>query len=173
MLSLGFGLRHLLRHWRMNSVILLGILMGTIFAACSPLLASVIAGGSLSQDLADATPATRNLEIRARDVPERIMPVLQDGLRDLLVSRMKIGQATIEGDFTILVGGSEPRRANEVLYFRLWSFDNLDEVSEMLAGRSPQPGWAESSNLWSHHAYIHHPQTPPWAGGCGVVQEGD
>lgn len=141
MASLGFGLRHLLRHWRMNLVILTGILMGTIFAASPPLLASVIAGGTLAQGLEDATPATRNLEIRAKTIPEIIMPLLQEEIGDLLMGRMKISQATIEGDFTILVGGSEPRRANEVLYFNLWSFDILDQVSEFQLGRRPVSGW--------------------------------
>jgi putative ABC transport system permease protein len=145
MVSLRFALRHLIRHWRMNVVVLVGILMGTIFAASPPLLASVIAGGTLSQNLADVSPATRNLEVRGNIIPEEVMPQIQENMGDLLQGRMKIQQATIEGDFTFLVGGSEPRRVNEVLYFNLWSIDILEQTSDLLVGRLPEPGWTVDS----------------------------
>jgi putative ABC transport system permease protein len=145
MVSLRFALRHLFRHWRMNVVVLAGILMGTIFAACPPLLASVIAGGTLSQNLEDVSPATRNLEVRGDTIPEEILPKIQENMGDLLQGRMKIQQATIEGDFNVLVGGSEPRRVSEVLFFNLWSIDILDQASDLLAGQLPKPGWTVDS----------------------------
>lgn len=138
--TLRLTLRHLIRYWRLNLVVLCGILLGTTFAASPPLLATVIAGESLDQSLSDATPPQANIQIQGRRLSEEIQPLLDDALGGLKAEQLELRQANIFADPTMVKADGESRYTGAILYLELWSMDRLSEVAEVLEGRLPVDG---------------------------------
>ena len=57
------SIRHLLRHWRMNLIVLLGLVLAAAFLAGLPTYATAIAGRSLRQQIDSAVVSARNVEV--------------------------------------------------------------------------------------------------------------
>jgi putative ABC transport system permease protein len=145
---LTLALRHLVRHWRMNLVVLAGLILGAALLAGLPMFAAVVAGRSLSQSLADAYAPARNLGIRGEQLADTHEDEIHAALGDLARDRVEIREVTVDAQRAIFRPG-EKQRINEILYLRLWSFDcgplgafagstpgcsNVD----LLAGRLPE-----------------------------------
>ena len=56
------SIRHLVRHWRMNLIVLIGLVLASAFLAGLPTYATAIAGRSLRQQIDSATVSARNIE---------------------------------------------------------------------------------------------------------------
>jgi putative ABC transport system permease protein len=146
MLYLTLSLRHMFRHWRLNIPILLVMVMGSAFASGLPMLASMIAGGALSQSLLDATVPKRNLEIRGEGLSGEHDELLQSTLGDWIQQRMEIREVTQEAERTIHSAAGEETSISGILYLSFWSFDKLDDLTDVVAGRMPSDSvWDEPS----------------------------
>ena len=85
MLILRLALRHLVRHWRLNLIVLLGRIIGSAFSSSLPMMAPVISGQSHQQTLADASVPERNVELRGEVLSsdqERLIQEIAGGLVD-------------------------------------------------------------------------------------------
>src|SRR5688572_2710246 len=92
MLLLRFTTRHFIRHWRMNALLLLGLLLTSALLAGLPLYATAIAGRSLRQRLQDAPIPARNIEVTgAEDVMNSaIFGQIDDELGELAAQRVEV-----------------------------------------------------------------------------------
>jgi putative ABC transport system permease protein len=140
MQSLTLTLRHLARYWKLNLVVMTGMLIGSVFASSPPLLATVIAGQSLSQSLADATPARRNLQIRGSRLSDELGPMVDEVVEEMKQEQVEIRQLNIFADPTIVKASGESDYTGAILFFELWSFDRLAELVEIREGRLPHDG---------------------------------
>ena len=146
MLYLTLSLRHLRRHWRLNIPILIVMIMGSTFASGLPMLARVIAGQSLSQSLIDSVVPKRNLEIRGEDLSEEQDALLQSTLGDWVQGKVEVREGTQEAEPMIRSAGGEERAISEIFFLSFWSFDELENLTELLAGRMPiDEAWDEPS----------------------------
>jgi len=137
MLFLTLSLRHLRRHWRLNVPILLVMIMGSVFASGLPVMASVIAGQTLSQSLQDASVPMRNLEVRGDNLSEEHDILLQDFVGDWIEEKVEVREVTHEAETVIRPVEGEARNFSGLLYLSFWSFEDLDGLTEILEGRLP------------------------------------
>jgi putative ABC transport system permease protein len=143
---LTFALRHLVRHWRMNLVVLAGMTLGAALLAGLPMMAAVIAGHNLSQSLSDAHVAARNLEIHGEQLTEAEQTTIHATLDDLVLNRIEIRDTTTEAQRIIFRPDDQQRTVPEYLLLRFWSFDQLAENVELLAGRLPEMAAASDTD---------------------------
>jgi putative ABC transport system permease protein len=137
MLYLTLSVRHLLRHWRLNIPVLLVMTMASTFASGLPILASVIAGGSLSQTLMDSTVPMRNLEIRGEGLSEEQDELLQGVVGDWIQQKMEIREVTKEAERVVRSANGEETSISGILYLSFWSFNKLESLTNVLQGRMP------------------------------------
>ena len=112
--------------------------MSAAFAASPPLLATAIAGQTLSQDLEDALPTQRNLEVKSNRLSEDLMTIIQDMVGDFVVERLEIRQVTLKADSNILKSDGKLSPRNVFLFLNFWSFDRLADVVGLESGRLPE-----------------------------------
>jgi putative ABC transport system permease protein len=134
---LTFTLRHLFRHWRMNLVVLVGMLFGAALLAGLPMAAAIIAGQSLSQSLDDAHVPARNLEVHGEQLTETNKAAIHAILGDLVQNRIEIHDATIEAQRMVFQTNGKGQKVDEFLSLRLLAFSQLIENVELQAGRLP------------------------------------
>ena len=99
---LTFTARHLWRHWRMNLVVLAGMLLGSALLSGLSTYAQVIAGQSLRQSLIDAHPSARNLRVSGQRLTDASEQDIRAALRDLVRQRVEIRDVTVDAQRTIL-----------------------------------------------------------------------
>jgi putative ABC transport system permease protein len=141
MILFSFALRHLLRHWRLNLAVLLGLTLAATLLAGLPGFATAIAADSLEQALEDAAPMRRNLFLSGRNMRGLSLPFfheVQNATGDLVEERMVVRQVRYalnvsEEQVQTLTkaGGLAP---NDV---RLWAFSDLEDHVVVLEGRLP------------------------------------
>lgn len=133
------ALRHLTRHWRLNLVLLIIVLLGASLLASLPMLAITIAGESFSQTLASAPVSERNLfiqgKIRHTHLSEDVELAFDDFLSEVIDVR--------EGDFSGSPVISKPDGSENNLYpatlvLNLRSFDHLEDRVRIIEGRLPE-----------------------------------
>jgi predicted lysophospholipase L1 biosynthesis ABC-type transport system permease subunit len=103
-----FALRHMLRHWRMNLVVLGGLIVSIAFLAGLPSYATAIAGRGLQQQIDAAPVSARNISINSSGLNAAVYGDLQALLGDFFVERMtlELGRE-IGGQSTIFRGAAE------------------------------------------------------------------
>jgi putative ABC transport system permease protein len=146
MLYLTLSVRHLLRHWRLNIPILLVMMMASTFASGLPILASVIAGGALSQSLMDSSVPMRNLEIQGEGLSGEHDGLLQSAIGEWVRQKMEIREETREAETIIRSAAGEKTSISGILYLTFWSFDKLENLTDVLEGRMPgDEAWDDPS----------------------------
>jgi putative ABC transport system permease protein len=142
MLTIAFSFRHLLRHWRLNLVVFLGLTMLTGLLAGLPAYAVSVAAASLDQALADASSATRNIQL----APAGEGDLTIVSYRDLEAA---IGEVIDERVVVLdqkAALGMDPRWVVEMVsqgktapqFVHFWSFDNLHNHVRVVDGRLPR-----------------------------------
>ncbi len=131
------SLRHLLRHWRLNLIVLLGLVLASAFLAGLPTYATAIAGRSLRQQIDSAVVSARNIEVTGAGLNAAVYSQLEAYLGDLLLRRVEVQTAPP----TVL--GSALYRDEMALpfaeYFRYqpWTFSNFSQDVTLVDGRFP------------------------------------
>jgi putative ABC transport system permease protein len=138
MLLFSFTFRHLRRHWRLNLVVLLGLVLAAALLSALPGYAQVISARSLHYSLETASPATRNLRVSATSgaMGARIFGDIKDALGKVIKSRVEVRQASLAADPpppTPQVDGL----GRIVQNFPLWSYDRLSHGVRVVKGQLP------------------------------------
>jgi len=153
---LAFAVRHFVRHWRINLVVLVGLVLGCTLLSALPIYASQIAGKSLVLSLEQAYASERNLKLSGVPASQRAWAEgaglgLSTALGDLLQSWIEIREATIDAERAVYspkgTGDDFVQRpVHEMLYLHFWSLDvpdsDLSEHVRLVSGRwpgAPQP----------------------------------
>lgn len=138
-----FALRHFKRHWRMNLIVWLVLLLATTFLASLPLYTTAIAGQTLQETLAAAQVPARNIEISRREgsLSAAVWSEMEAELGELVQDRTTIREtgenAVRSGPFFLQPGGTAIPVFEE-LYYRVWAFDALWTNVRILEGRVPR-----------------------------------
>lgn len=133
---LKFSWRHFLRHWRMNLVLLAGLVLTAAFLAGLPMYAVAISGRNLAQRLADAPVAAKNIQVRGSALTASQYGALREGLGPLLADRITVQNAQMTfGRFIHRDGTNLPFA--ESLQLQLWAFSDLGSHVTVVDGRLP------------------------------------
>ena len=143
MLLLRFTVRHFVRHWRVNLVVLLSLLLATTLMAGLPLYSTAIAGKSLRLVLAEAPAGVRNLRVTgpASSLTAALLGDLQESLGSLFEERIEIresgeNQSLRGADFYVNPAG-EQVPVYEEAWFRFWAFNTLESNVDIVEGEWP------------------------------------
>lgn len=146
-------LHHLFRHWRLNLMVLLAMLVGTLLLAAMPMVTAVIAGISLRQSIADATIPNRNIEIESTNPLLRLdqthAELIDAQIGPTVQERIDIRDVALNAEGMIYHADGSRERILEFLRLRFWAFSNLDAQTELVAGKRPSAtlGTAESGEV--------------------------
>ncbi|MCP5099953.1 MAG: hypothetical protein GY943_30740, partial [Chloroflexi bacterium] len=135
---LTFSIRHLLRHWRMNLVVLAGLALTAAFLSGLPMYATAISGRSLAQKLADAPISGKNIQVQGEGLNAPLYGSMKDILGPLVNDRMEVKQHTVGfGQAIYQDEGAIELPFNEFLNITVWSFSDLSEHVRVVDGRFP------------------------------------
>jgi ABC-type lipoprotein release transport system permease subunit len=137
---LRFATRHFVRHWRMNVLLLLGLLLTAALLAALPLYATAIAGLSLRQRLDDAPIPARNLEVVGPNdsLTSALYGTINEALGDLVSDRVEVRDlSNLNGGRFVVEEDGNLRNVPERIFLRFWSFDTLASHVEVIEGHLP------------------------------------
>ncbi len=131
------SLWHLARHWRLNLLLLLTLLVTTSLLAGLPLYAAAIADRSLRQTLAEATPSSRHI-LATGNLDVRLAQAIPDALGDLYNRRVRY-RTTDETELEPRIRHADGtvREVPEFLRLRFFAVDELHNHVRILEGRLP------------------------------------
>ena len=139
MFLLTLALRHLLRHWRLNLVVLLGLVIASALFAGLPAYARIIGARSLEQSLDNAPSVARNMEVLA--APHRLsaalMGIIDESIGNLILDRMQVREETWQAASSPLRPVDDGTRKDPD-FLTLWSFTDLGDRVSVLEGRLPR-----------------------------------
>ncbi len=135
---IGYTLRHMIRHWRLNLALLLGLSLASGLLAGLPSYAESIAAQTLAAELAAETPAGRIAEIRAPQemLNGALFAQIDQVLGDLLAMRIEKHAFQMEAGLDPVAsvdGGSRLR----VHLIRTLSFEHLRDLTRLVQGSYP------------------------------------
>ncbi len=140
MLLLGFTLRHLLRHWRLNLAILAGLTLAAALLAGLPAYAGTIAERSLHEKLSShAFPVVRNIGMSASEggvLDDQVYTFAHDRLGPIITDRITIGQIKQPVHQPPAPGDQVPPPPR-FHFLHLWSFNELERKVRVIEGRLP------------------------------------
>ena len=133
-----FALRHLSRHWRLNLILLIIMILGVSLPASLPMLAVTIAGESLSQTLQGTPVQARNLIIQGKSKTDEPPEEIEISLGDFVQEVIAVREGDVMG-FPIISksNGDDVNLYPATLILNLRSFDRLEERARILEGRLP------------------------------------
>ncbi len=131
------SIRHLLRHWRMNFIVLLGLVLAAAFLAGLPTYATAIAGRSLRQQIDSAIVSARNIEVTGAGMNAAVYGQLQDYLGDLLLRRVEVQTTAPQPLASALYRNEVPLPFAEFLRYEPWAFSNFNQDVTLVDGRFP------------------------------------
>ncbi|KPJ89980.1 MAG: hypothetical protein AMJ53_15185 [Gammaproteobacteria bacterium SG8_11] len=133
------ALRHLTRHWRLNLVLLIIMLLGASLLASLPMLAITIAGESFSQTLASAPVSERNIIIQGKMKHNELSDDVELALDELLLEVIAVREGDFIG-FPVISksDGSENNLYPATLVLNLRSFDRLEDRVRIIEGHLPE-----------------------------------
>ncbi len=145
MLLINFTFRRLIRHWRLNLLILVVLTAATALVAALPSFATAVAIDGLEQALDSASTPSRNLEIIGPPANlnaglfGKIEGVISDYISERVVTRNADEYAgpVIYTDLSI-VGALAPESLTQVEYYDLWAFDRFHDYIQIVGGREPR-----------------------------------
>lgn len=132
------SIRHLLRHWRMNLIVLLGLVLAAAFLAGLPTYATAIAGRSLRQQIDSATVSARNIEVTGGGMNAAVYGQLQDYLGELLLGRVEVQKSGQGFLASALYRDEVELRFAEFLRYQAWTFSNFNQDVTLVDGRFPR-----------------------------------
>lgn len=137
---LRFSTRRLLRHWRLNLAVLLGLGLASGLLAGLPSFAVTIAANSLRYSLAETGPSGRNIEIGGLgfSLSGGLYKFISDELGDLLVKRMVVRNITMDVDPEIALIPSDENDRLVPQFITAWSFDKMRDTMRLLEGQWPE-----------------------------------
>ncbi len=138
MLLLTLAVRHLLRHWRLNLVVLLGLVIASSLFAGLPAYTRVIGARSLEQSLENAPPVARNMEVLASSgsINAAVVGIIQEFIGDLILDQMQVREETWQAASSPLKPVDD-RERKDPDFLTLWSFTDLGDRVSVLEGRLP------------------------------------
>lgn len=131
------SIRHLLRHWRMNLIVLLGLVLASAFLAGLPTYATAIAGRSLRQQIDSAIVSARNIEVTGAGMNAAVYGQLEEFLGDLLLRRVEVQTVPPTSMASVLYRDETPLPFAEFLRYQPWTFSNLNQDVTVVDGRFP------------------------------------
>ena len=135
-----FTWQHLRRHWKLFTVVLAAMLIGTTLLASLPMFAAVIASDNLNLTLQSVAVPGRNLELSSGGSAaenEFIKGALTDALGERLTEIIELRRTFFEIiPVNFHADGSEVP-FGELVRMRLFSFSTLAEETELVEGRYP------------------------------------
>ena len=132
------SIRHLLRHWRMNLIVLLGLVLASAFLAGLPTYATAIAGRSLRQQIDSAIVSARNIEATGAGMNAAVYGQLEDLLGDLLLRRVEVQTTNPSLLGSTLFRNEAELPFAEFLRYQAWTFSNLSQDVTVVDGRLPR-----------------------------------
>jgi ABC-type lipoprotein release transport system permease subunit len=143
---LRFTLRHMLRHWRINLVMLLALTLTVALLAGLPAYAEAMAARSLRQALLSHTaPGARNLLVSAAagsNLDESLYNAINAQLGDIILEHVEVRQVILP-DYQSPPQPGEATIPQRFQFYHLWAFEDLEQRVRVLEGRLPlyTPGW--------------------------------
>ena len=132
------SIRHLVRHWRLNLIVLLGLVLAAAFLAGLPTYATAIAGRSLRQQIDSAIVSARNIEATGEGMNAAVYGQLEALLGDLLLRRVEVHESGIRFVDSALYRDDVALRFAEFLRYQGWTFSNLNQDVTLVEGRMPR-----------------------------------
>ncbi len=132
------ALQYFFRHWRLNLVLLIIMILGSAFLAGIPMVAVTIAGESLSQSLESAPVHVRNLIIEGKSRTDEPPEDVEQSVSSLLKEIMAVREGLVAA-FPLIhkADGTEFDLFPATLVLDLRSYDLLQQRVRMLDGRLP------------------------------------
>ncbi len=129
--------RHLIRHWRVNVVVLLCLTLASALLATLSGYATAVATRELNRTLEQAGPAERSLLVSGGPYAfnEELYKQLQERLGQVLKERVVIRHATLPADPQARQG---PGGKRNVALVEVYSFDTLPRHARVVEGRLPE-----------------------------------
>ncbi|MCB8990954.1 MAG: FtsX-like permease family protein [Ardenticatenaceae bacterium] len=133
-----FAIRHLFRHWRVNMLVLAGLLLTAAFLAGLSPYATAIAGRNLEQRLRNASPAVRNMRVEGSSLNSALYTQFTEYFGDLIVDRVEVWEASGDGESVLYPEGDAARPFDEFLAYNAYAFSDLSQHIDLVEGRMPQ-----------------------------------
>ncbi|MCA9921520.1 MAG: hypothetical protein KC421_04065, partial [Anaerolineales bacterium] len=135
---LRFSFRHLWRHWRMNLVVLAGLVLTAVFLAGLPIYALAISGRSLALQLQDAPIAAKNIQVTGDSLGSSLYGEIEAEIGPLLADRIDVRSGLMRFGQTVLrTESNETLPYDESLLVRAYSFSDMANHVRVLDGRLP------------------------------------
>jgi|GEM_PF-765334 len=143
MLSYRFVLRHFTRHWRINLIVLVSLLLATTFLSALPMYTTAIAERTLRANLESATGPARHIQFSRPGHPmtAALWGDIREVMGALLSERVDVfetGENAIRSASFIFRPDGTAIVVDEEAYFRVWSFDELETTVNVVEGRFPR-----------------------------------
>ena len=134
-----FALRHMLRHWRMNLVVLAALVISVAFLAWLPAYAVAIAGRGLRQQIDAAPISARNIIVSRDGLNAAIYGDIQALLGDMFIERMVVEtlSSNIPGLGRLYRDEGSEHLFDEFLAFAPASIDGANARLTVIDGRLP------------------------------------
>ncbi len=124
-------------HWRAAVILFVGLLLVGALAAGLPAYATTVAGQGLTQRLADAPFAARNILISGNGLNEPLYERIRTTLGDLLVDRVEVREIEVSGSPVIFTAAGD-RSFDEFFALHPYAVTDLERRVSVLDGRLPQ-----------------------------------
>ncbi|MFK7800142.1 MAG: FtsX-like permease family protein [Anaerolineae bacterium] len=134
---LRLSIRHLRRHWQLNLIMFLGVLMGATLAAALPMYTRAVADLTVQNTMQASTIAQRNLTLTG-NINAGTITSLDKALDGLVLERREMGLTRA----TVLQQISRPDGTVDETQFSnffadVWSIDPLQSEVVLVEGRMP------------------------------------
>jgi putative ABC transport system permease protein len=135
---IAYTLRHMIRHWRFNLVLLVGLTLAVGLLAGLPSFAEAVAARTLETELESETPAGRNVEVKGEQslLTGALFAEVDHLLGHLLVMRVEKHSFRMEAAANTVDpvdGGSRL----QVQLIKVWSFDRMRDLTRLVEGSYP------------------------------------
>lgn len=138
MMLFRFTFRRLLRHWRINLLVCIGMVLTGALVAGLPAYAQAIAAESLAYSIEIEPAFSRNIVLTAgpdvRSFNAALNRVLTDSLGFMVTGQLEVREAEYSA-YRSPDGTPDPEGISAPV--RLWSFSNLSETTFTVDGRLP------------------------------------
>ncbi|HNB51025.1 MAG TPA: hypothetical protein PK530_03735, partial [Anaerolineales bacterium] len=138
---LSFTFRRLIRHWTINLLVFLGLVLTGALVAGLPVFAQIVAADSLAQSLENSPVFSRNIILHAppsvTSFNAALKGVLDEHLGFMTVDLLEVRETT---DVAFMIPDNYDNNPAHLLDFNLsiWGFDTLPGDTNLIEGRYPQ-----------------------------------
>ncbi len=135
---IAYTLRHMMRHWRFNLALLVGLTLATGLLAGLPSFAEAVAARTLQTELESETPAGRNVEVKGEQslLTGGLFAEVDHLLGDLLVMRIEKRSFRMNAAVNTYDAVDEGVRL-KVQLVKVWSIDRMRDLTRLVEGSYP------------------------------------